>query len=496
MGKSEETSPMSDDHVQLPIKIDATSNGEFLPMPIGRTVAQAKALAAARITDNARRLNLSRRTFLTSLSGVATTLLTLNHAFAARSNTGGYFQVAPEAAYDLAAAQESLSGSEFIFDIQTHMVDPQGDWRRGSGKLFERFLAWVPQGTCGEADPTDCFSAQRFIKEIFLDSDTSMAVLSFVPAPPRHNPLSLTEAARTRTLVEALGGGKRLLLHAMVLPNLPPYEAQLEAMAQAVEEWQIAAWKVYTQWGPSGVGWALDDPQVGLPFLDKARALGVRNICIHKGFPLQRHSPQFADCADVGRVAKLFPDLNFIIYHSGFESRHREGPYDPSLAARGVDSLVKALQDNGIGPHANVYAELGSTWRAVMRDPTAAAHTLGKLLRYVGEERVLWGTDSIWYGSPQDQIQAFRTFQIAEELQERHQYPALTAALKTKVFGLNAAVVYGVDPVRMHRKTQQDQLEHVRAAYQTAPVPSLATYGPKTSEEFWALQRQRQGLPA
>jgi hypothetical protein len=110
MGTSEETSPMRDDHGQLPITIDATSHGAFLPIPIGRTVAQAKALAAARITANARRLNLSRRTFLTSLSGVATTLLTLHHAFAARSNTGGYFQVTPEAAYDLAAAQESLSG--------------------------------------------------------------------------------------------------------------------------------------------------------------------------------------------------------------------------------------------------------------------------------------------------------------------------------------------------------------------------------------------------
>ena len=61
----------------------------------------------------------------------------------------------------------------------------------------------------------------------------------------------------------------------------------------------------------------------------------------------------------------------------------------------------------------NVYAELGSTWRFVMRDPDQAAHLLGKLLKTFGEDRVLWGTDSIWYGSPQDQIQAFRAFQIS-----------------------------------------------------------------------------------
>ena len=51
-----------------------------------------------------------------------------------------------------------------------------------------------------------------------------------------------------------------------------------------------------------------------------------------------------------------------------------------------------------------------------MRDPDSAAHALGKLFKFVGEDNVLWGTDSIWYGSPQDQIQAFRTFQIADEL--------------------------------------------------------------------------------
>ena len=78
-----------------------------------------------------------------------------------------------------------------------------------------------------------------------------------------------------------------------------------------------------------------------------------------------------------------------------------------------------------------------------MRDPTTAAHLLGKLLTHVGQDNVLWGTDSIWYGSPQDQIQAFRSFQIAPELIEAHGYPVLTPALKAKVFGLNGARVYG-----------------------------------------------------
>src|SRR5207247_2712055 len=91
-----------------------------------------------------------------------------------------------------------------------------------------------------------------------------------------------------------------------------------------------------------------------------------------------------------------------------------------------------SLLENNIKPNANGYAELGSTWRFLMRDPDAAAHSLGKLFKYVGENNVLWGTDSIWYGSPQDQIQAFRTFQIAGALADRHGYAQLTPALRAK----------------------------------------------------------------
>jgi uncharacterized protein len=82
----------------------------------------------------------------------------------------------------------------------------------------------------------------------------------------------------------------------------------------------------------------------------------------------------------------------------------------------------------------------------VLTDPDQAAHVLGKLLSRVGQDRVLWGTDAIWYGSPQPQIMAFRAFQITAEYQDRYGYPALTAALKAKVLGLNAANLFGLDP--------------------------------------------------
>ena len=487
---------MTDDQGGLPIKLDETSNGELPPTSVSPDLARAKDLAAARLTEFARRTGVKRRAFLAGLCGAATTLLTLNEAFAARGNTGGGYHLHPDAALDLAAAEESLGGDEFIFDVQTHMVDPKGGWREGPGKGFEQFLSYLPQGSCGESDPVDCYSAKHFLKEVFFDSDTDMAVMSFVPAPPETNPLSLKEAARVRDLVVGLGGKKRLLLHAMALPNVPPFDRQLDSMQRAHEDWPIAAWKTYTQWGPGGAGgWSLTDPKIGIPFIEKARALGVRTICIHKGLPLGGQPLKFHTCEDVGPAAKMFPDVNFIIYHSGFEIGRREGPYDRANARAGIDSLIKSLEDSGIGRNANVYAELGSTWRFVMRDPTGAAHAVGKLLKYVGQDRVLWGTDSIWYGSPQDQIQAFRSFWISQEFQDKYGYPALGPSLKAKIFGLNGAAVYGIDPADAKRKSEDDGIGRAKAAYRLDPSPSFATHGPKTMAEYLSLLRDRSGLP-
>jgi predicted TIM-barrel fold metal-dependent hydrolase len=481
---------------RLPIKIDPTSNGEFRPIPLPEPVARANVAAARRLSANAARVGVARRAFLESLCGAATTLLTLNQAFAAHGNTGGAFRLPAEAAFETAAAESALAGEEFIFDVQTHMVDPAGKWRANAGRYWERILAYFPQGSCGDADPVDCFSAEQFIKHVFLDSDTDLAVLSFVPELPESNPLSLEEAERVRVLVERMDGAHRLFLHAMVIPNAGPEIAPLELMEEAIRRYPIAAWKSYTQWGPDGVGWELDSPEVGIPFIEQARSLGVRNICIHKGLLFPGFPEEYGRCADVGRAARLYPDMNFIIYHSGYEAGTAEGPFDPARAERGVDTMIKSVIDNDVGPGGNVYAELGSTWRAVMRDPTTAAHLLGKVLTHIGEDNVLWGTDSIWYGSPQDQIQAFRTFQIADELVEAHGYPVLTPALKAKVLGLNGARVYGIAPPEQKQKTEADPIGRRKAAYRAQAAPTFETFGPQSDREFEALLAESAGLPA
>jgi len=485
----------------LPIKLDSTSNGEFAPRPLGPAARAARRRGAERVEEAARRVGMGRRRFLASVCGSAAALLGIDEAFAMMGNAGGRFLLPREAAFEPAAAAARLAGGEFIFDVQTHFVDPRGAWRKRSfmDGLFGRYdgveswLRSLPQADCGDGDPVACFSAERFVQEIFLDSDTDVAVLSFFPAPPERTPVTMAEAARARALADALGGAPRLLLHAIVLPNLEPLERQLDGMEQAAKEWGVAAWKVYTHWGPDGAGWLLDDPKVGLPFIEKARALGVKRICIHKGLS-GPGGGEFSGCADVGRAAKLYPDVKFLVYHSGYQTWRTEAAYDPS-ARQGVDGLVRALEESGIPPGANVYAELGTTWRQLMQDPTAAAHALGKLIRAVGRDRILWGTDSIWYGSPQDQIEAFRAFEISDELCERHRYAAITPAAKARIFGLNGAEAYGLEPGAVRKRADADPIGRLRAGY-AERRPSFSTYGPRNGVEQRALLAARGPLPS
>jgi len=194
---------------------------------------------------------------------------------------------------------------------------------------------------------------------------------------------------------------------------------------------------------------------------------------------------------DIGVVAPMFPDVNFLVYHSGYEPSVSEGEYDSS-SQQGVDTLVKAVLDNGVGKQGNVYAELGSTWRFLMTRPTEAAHVLGKLLVNLGEDRILWGTDSIWYGSPQDQISAFRTFQIPQSMQDEYGYPALTDEIRTKILGLNAAAVYGINVQATRCAIGDDDVSIAKAAIEADPSlkrPSYRKQGPQTRREFLTYLR-------
>ena len=148
----------------------------------------------------------------------------------------------------------------------------------------------------------------------------------------------------------------------------------------------------------------------------------------------------------------MFPDINFVAYHSGFEpgdgfptDETREGPYTEATASIGSNRLVHSLLEHGEAPGSNVYAELGTTWYCLIKRPLEAAHLLGKLLNAVGPDNVLWGTDAIWYGPTQTAVDTFRAFQIPAWMQQEFGYPELTPALKEKILGLNACKVYDID---------------------------------------------------
>lgn len=448
----------------LPFVPGPASNGEYVPLdPASRHLRMA-ALALERAEEIARRRRIDRRRFLLGMGGLAVTLGAINAvACSEEGKPGGTYEV-PDATDE--AACKLLEGEEFIFDIQTHHITPAGPWRQTNPGMGA-FLQAIHPG-CGEDDKVECASRYYYLKDIFLDSDTTVAVLSDTPAPTDNSdPLTFDESRRTLEIIDMLssGGASRLLLHSIVMPNVGRIEDQLDLMQARAETMDVAAWKVYTPYGgTTGRGWFLDDEQYGIPMIERALEIGVNMICAHKGLPLSGFDQSYASPRDVGVVAKAYPEMKFVVYHSGWDpyTGRAEGPYDAANAERGVNALVKSLQDNGVGPNSNVYAELGSTWRGVMSDPTQAAHVIGKLLTYVGEDRVCWGTDCIWTGSPQPQIVAFRAFQIDQSLRDQYGYPELTPEIKAKVFGLNAARLYGIDADAQRCAIAGDEIDRLR----------------------------------
>lgn len=479
---------------RLPIKINSASNGEHPPIPLTPQEVAANRQALADAHRLSRKLGLGRRQFLKSACGAAATLLAFNHVWDLFGVRGGRFVIPEAAAMDAAAAASALAGDELIVDMQTHCVDPSGEWATGrDGKRWMRNLTEV----FGQADDCPyedlkCYSAEQLIKEVFLDSDTDVSVISALWGGRGHNPTPTEYAAGARELIRSRVGRNRSLIHGGVLPNEP---GQIEFMEVQAREYKVDAWKLYPQWGPEGTGFFMDDPRYGLPMLEKARDLGVTIVTSHRGLPLPGLDYEYSKPGDIVRVGRMYPDLTFVCYHSGFEYQATEGLYDPDND-QGVDRLIKAYVEHGYEPNqGNVYAELGSCWRYFMSKPDQAAHLMGKLLKYLGEERICWGTDCLWYGSPQDQIQAFRSFEISEEFQNRYGYPALTPEAKRKIFGLNAARIHSIDSESLRACTENDPLSSFKQAYAQNTNPSFLTYGPTTRREFFNLLRSRGGYP-
>ncbi len=477
-----------DPDLELPIKLEPCSNGEYVPGPLSAVAAETIRRTHEAADDHARRLGLSRRTFLRSVSGAALMLLTLDAtARASRAGaSGGRYRLPAAAPCDVDAARSAIAGDEFIFDVQVHylnydLAQPGGV---GLGALF-------PQQACGESDPRVCYSVETMVEEMFLKSDTSKIVMSAIPIPPDGGPLSIDDMELVKRIVTELCGRGYVLVQGQTFPSIGTAAEQRDEMEQLRADHKVTAWKVYTHAG--GPPWWLDDHETGgdaviagEAFLENVRAVGPKIVAVHKGFGLVGgDNREYADPVDVGPAAKANPDIKFVVYHSGYEPGDTEGPYTDDAAPTGVNRLVASARKAGIGKGGNIYPELGSTWRTVMSDPTQAAHVLGKLLKQFGPDNVVWGTDSIWYGSPQDQIQAFRAFEITPEFQEQFGYPKLTPAIKEKILGKNSARIYKVKPSLDPCNFTRDELETVRQELPTG----ARSLGPKSAEEVAALIR-------
>lgn len=489
---------MRDDEERLPIKFGPVSNGEFYPIPHSPVLREAIRRTYLLADHNARRLGMSRRQFLASSMGAATTFFALSACSSEESNSrgenpGGTFDIPEDATTDPEIALDALGGEEFIFDVQTHYVNY--DLAQEGGE----WTALFPQRACPEGveegNAKVCFTVDAYFREMFMRSDTSMAILSALPAPGDGSGLAPKDMVYAIDVATRLGCDGRVLMHGGAFPHRGPIEAALVGMTEVREKYDVKAWKIYTM-VPTDAHFFFDDhdpsrPQIGQTFIDHVREIGPPIICTHKGISsIVGSTPELADPSDIGPAAARNPDIDFVVYHSGYEPNGGGvGPYDPEQnPPAGVDRLIRSLQDAGVEPNTNVYAELGGTWWFVMRDPTIAAHVLGKLLKYVGDDRVVWGTDSIWFGTPQDQIQALRTFQISEELQEKHGYPALTDELKAKIFGLNSANLYGIEPVTGICELSPEEVEAVRVS-----LPAVRTYGPATYADTARLIAAHQG---
>ena len=417
------------------------------------------------------------------------------------SGVGGTFSMGDPMDPECTSARMLDPNKEFVFDLQTHHIE-----RVGNDSYTNFFnLGYPAQSACGKGLP-GCFQRDEYVDLMFMQSGTSLAMLSAVPAVEGEIPITNDEMAASRDYINQLAHSQRVVIQGQVLPNTD-LKKQLDGMQRLVEELKIVCWKVHTEWGPGNTwgnapdGYWLDDMDVGIPFIEKARSTGVKVFCCHKGLPAPLFNADHCSPRDIGVVAKMFPDTSWVIYHSAFGfgggvfGGAPEGAYQMGSMV-GIDSTITVLKANGIGPNENVYAELAGVWNVVMSDPTQAAHILGKLLLAVGEDNLLWGSDAIWTAKPQPYVDAFWNFEITSQFQMQYGYPALTQELKRKILGGNSARLFGIDVSARRCIIDQGMMASVRREIhgELGPMGWIGErpLGPTTRREFVRLGKLRQ----
>jgi uncharacterized protein len=460
----------------LPIPTRPVSSDEFTPGPQSQRQRQFEARVQQLGSELAKKQGLSRRRFFQTPAGMAAAFLAMNETFGPLFGVSRAEAATPEQANERSA---KLSG-QFIMDMHTHFLRPG---TRIMGFVAQRNAVgkagWNP--ALGEKEQTiEDLMFQNYIKEIYLDSDTKVACISGAPSEvPEDWFLTNKMKADARAQVNAIAGTKRMFCHAIFTPG---YDGWLDAIDRDIATLKPDSMKGYTigdntHKDLSKHPWQMDDEKLVYPAYEKFAKAGLKNVCVHKGlFPdaAEKAFPnllRYCDVRDVGKAAKDWPQLNFIIYHGGYRyggggrAEDAWAQFERSGRVEWVTDLAEIPTKYGVN---NVYADVGQLFaQSTMAEPRLAAVMMGQLIAGLGADHVCWGTDAIWTGSPQWQIEALRRLEIPAELQRKYSLKPLGAAdgpVKTAIFGDNNARLYGVRPT-VRVALQSDSLAHYKALY-------------------------------
>ena len=461
-----------------PVPTQVVASDEFSPIP--QTPDQKR--VEARIKDLADEIGakqgLDRRRFLATASGMAAAFLAMNDVY------GPLFGVTRAEAQQPDRAEARAAGlrDQFIMDVHTHFLR-EGTRLTGFVNMRQAVgrAGWNP-ALNPEEQSIQSLMYDNWFKEVFLDSDTKVALISGAPSDDERD-WFLTNRMKfdARKRINDAAGTKRAMSHAIFTPGQPGW---LEAVDRAIEELKPDSFKGYTigdntnkqlaQWP-----WRMDDEALMYPFYERLQRAGIINVCVHKGlFPpqVEQRFPRllpYARVDDVGKAAKDWPGLNFVIYHSAYRFAGG-GTAEQGLAQFEATGRVEWVSDLAEIPAkygvTNVYGDLGQIFaQSTVVQPRLAAAMMGMLVKGLGASNVVWGTDAIWTGSPQWQIEALRRLEIPEDLQRRFGFAPLGPAdgpVKTAIFGANSARMYRYDARRAG--LEMDGVTRAKADYAAA----------------------------
>ncbi len=470
-----------------PVPTQVVGSDEYLPGPQTRQQKEVEARLIAMADTLSKKQGLSRRRFFQTASGMAASFVAMNEVY------GTLFDATPAEAQtpEIANQRAKALAGQFIMDTHTHFL--RDDTRlTGFVRMREAVgrAGWNKE--IGDRPQTiDDLKYGNYFKEIYMDSDTKVALISNAPSDiPEDWFLTNDMAFQTRAKVNKAAGSKRMLAHFTITPGQPGW---IEAIDRGIAEFKPDSWKGYTigdntHKESSHYPWHADDEKLMYPAYERFAKAGIKNVCIHKGlFPpgMEKRFPrltEYAEVGDIGKAAKDWPQLNFIIYHSAY--RHVGG--DPKVAMaefdqRGRISWVTDLAEIpakfGV---TNVYADLGQVFAvSTVVYPRLVAAIMGTLIKGLGADHVIWGTDAVWTGSPQWQIEGLRRLEIPEDMQKKYGFKPLGSAdgaIKTGIFGGNVSRLYNFHQQAFLEKP--DRFAEIKAEYEAAgPERSNLRYG-------------------